>query len=110
MDSITGEKASGWGKAMWVWGETAAGLPGELTVTEAKQDMRADSNSLSSRRNTICSRCCQGIPQRSGCEAAVYQCDAPACRCGFRVIKRHKQNFWVFLSENPRFKETLRVS
>ena len=35
----------------------------------------------------------------------VARSDA-ACHCGFRVIKRHKQNFWVFLSENPRFMET----
>ena len=49
------------------WGETATGLPGELTVTEAKQDMRAES----SRQNIICSRCYRGCPQRGGGEAVV---------------------------------------
>lgn len=29
------------------WGDIAVGLPGELTVTEAKQDMRADRASAS---------------------------------------------------------------
>jgi len=38
----------------------------------------------------------------------VARADA-ACRCGFRVIKRHKQNFWVFLSENPVLEKKLRV-
>ena len=47
-----------------------------------------------------------GIPQSGGCEV-VARADA-ACCCEFCVIKRHKQSFWVFLSENPRFKETFK--
>ena len=91
------------------WDETAAGLSGGFKVIEAKEGARADSNSLSSRRNIICSRYYRACLHPGGCEAVVYRGGMLACHCGFRVIKRHKQNFWVFLSENPRFKETLRV-
>ena len=65
---------------------------------------------LPARPKITCSRCCQGIPQRGGHEAVVRLGGMLGCCCGFRVIKCHKQNFWVFLSENPRFKEKLRVA
>ena len=47
VDSITGENTGRWVRSCGFWGETAAGLPGELMVTEAKQDMRADRASVS---------------------------------------------------------------
>ena len=50
-----------------------------------------------------------GSSQRGGYEAAVRQCGVLACRCGFRVIKRHKQNFWVFLSKNPVLERNLTI-
>ena len=71
VDSITGENASGCGTVMWVLGGTVAGLPGELTVTEAKQGARAYNSPLSARQNPICSRCYRGIPQCGGGEAVV---------------------------------------
>ena len=36
VDSITGENTGRWVRSCGFWGETAAGLPDELTVTEAK--------------------------------------------------------------------------
>ena len=36
-----------WERLCGFWDETGAGLPGELMVTEAKQDMRADRASVS---------------------------------------------------------------
>ena len=35
-------------------GRDSSGLPGELTVTEVKREMRADDSPLSSRQNIIC--------------------------------------------------------
>ena len=47
VDSITGENTGRWVRSCGFWGATAAGLPGELKVTEAKEGAQAEKASAS---------------------------------------------------------------